>query len=245
MNRLKIIVAVVGMVIGGAACRRSEISFPPAATEEELAVRALQRLQLADAAQDADAAVARRDYRLVAVALFVPVIPAGEPVPERYVKGLCSHRAIPFTSDSGGEAVWRLNAYAEEYARRYNERLLERMGVETVCPSEPGVAAENATSAVIVEIESANPTRDANVAIAERDYRIVVFGGKKARAPGPVALAQAFFAGRCGFRTFDYTNLENPTPTEVKLNTLVERYAAVYNGRLVEQVGLARICKDR
>jgi hypothetical protein len=108
----------------------------PIDPQERGAAGTLKTLKDADPVKDADSAVAAKDYRLVAVSQFVPIIPGTpRPIFERFKKGLCAYRVIPFTSDAGGNDTWRLNEAAKKYAERYNQRLAEHLSPEEICPS--------------------------------------------------------------------------------------------------------------
>ena len=98
------------------------------------AVRTLKNLINADPVKDADSAMAVQDYRLIAVSGYAPIVPATKPVFDRYMKGFCDYRVIPFTSDASGADTWRLNEAATKYAERYNQRLSERLSPEEICP---------------------------------------------------------------------------------------------------------------
>jgi len=202
----------------------------------------LGALEHAQPLADADRAAARGDYRLVAISGYGPVIPAPETVQDRVMKDLCDYRFVPFTSDAGDELTWRLNGVAWNYAKEYNARLVDRAGVNTVCPTTPRLARENGARAVLAELEVADPTKDADKAIAEGDYRIIGFGGWKSIAPGPDSLRRAFEAGCCDFRPVDHANSDDPTPSEIILTRVAETYGAKYNSRLLERLGLEVLC---
>ena len=84
--------------------------------------------------KDADSAVAKKDYRLIAISGFAPIVPAPKPVFDRYREGFCDYRVIPFTSDTGDNDTWKLNEAAFKYAERYNQRLAEQLSPEEICP---------------------------------------------------------------------------------------------------------------
>lgn len=193
----------------------------PSDIREVRTLTVLRALEHADPSADADQAVARGDYRLVALSGHGPVIPAPQTVQDRFMEGLCDYRVIPFTCDAGGELTWRLNGVAYNYAKEYNVRLVDRAGVETVCPTTPRLARENGARAVLAEFQAADPVKDADQAIADGDYRIIGFGGLKPRAPGPERLRQAFETGCCEFRTIDHANQDNPTPSEIILTRVI------------------------
>jgi hypothetical protein len=69
-----------------------------------------------------------------AISGYAPMVPAPQPVFERYMKGFCNYRVIPYTNDAGGNDIWRLNEVAMKYAKRYNQRLAERLNPKEICP---------------------------------------------------------------------------------------------------------------
>jgi hypothetical protein len=126
--------------------RYSPSDFPQARR-----LRALHALERAQPSADAADAAARGDYRLVAISGYAPIIPVPQSVEDRVMKGLCDYRFIPFTYDAGDELTLRSNGVAWKYAKQYNALLLDRVGVDTVCPTTPRLARENGARAVLAD----------------------------------------------------------------------------------------------
>jgi hypothetical protein len=103
-------------------------------SQELGAARTRKAIEKSDPVKDADTAIASKDYRLIAISGYAPIVMAPQPVFERYMKGFCNYRVIPYTSDAGGNDTWRLNEVAMKYAERYNQRLAERLSPKEICP---------------------------------------------------------------------------------------------------------------
>ena len=130
MRRRKSLLLGLGLLLLGIAIIVALRLWPRLATldfQELGAANTLKTIKNADPVKDADSAVVAKDYRLIAVSGYVPIVPAPKPVHERFMKSLCDYRVIPFTSDAGGDDTWRLNEAAMKYAERYNQRLAERL----------------------------------------------------------------------------------------------------------------------
>jgi hypothetical protein len=91
-------------------------------------------LDRADPGADVEAAIARGDFSFVGVVGYVHSYPGADGLARAVVEGRCSERVVPYASEIiGSSVVARLNDVARDYARRYNRRLIERVGVEHLC----------------------------------------------------------------------------------------------------------------
>ena len=100
---------------------------------------------------------------------------------------------------------------------------------------KPPVATEEPVPdavAALTWVETADPDKDAEAAIANGDYRLWVMAGRGERAPG-LTSDQQFFKTRCGIRYLPGSTDLVVNQRHMQLMGTLEDYAAAYNQKML------------
>ncbi len=218
-------------------------------------IRALRALQLRDPVADADAAIARQDYRLKALGGYSSWIPAPSPIFEWVNESSCARSMTPGTGSDAitwvPQHLWNVDS---NYAVAYNARMLGRVSVNVICGNgEPWVSRIRDVEEHLQAMKAADPVTDAVRRLSAGDYRLIavqnstggiVPGVENSSGWEPPLRCNRFWEGELRILNSGWAlEPRRLAEGENRLGTFIlETYGPAFNRRMLEGAPLWRFC---